>query len=210
MKVFLAGEGKAELGGWFRLPNYRDEAPEVGLLEALLRRVHPDGWSIADAISWKNLPSDRRALPKPYRAHGRMPAEVGNVLGVVMRARNAGGNAVVFSRDRDRDRQREKNVLDGISRAREAIPDFPKVVGGLAIEAIESWVASLQGHKGAESAADPSSLLADSSLASKRAIVEAADLSKLPADAKSLRQWLADAAEFFGVNASAVFGATRT
>ena len=202
MKVFLAGEGKSELGGWSRLPNYRDEAPEVGLLEALLRRLKPDGWTVADGICWKNIPK--------YRAHERLPAEVGNVLGVVMRARKAGCNAVIFSRDRDRDRQREKHVLAGISRAREVIPDFPKVVGGMAIEAIESWVASLQGRKDAESAADPSSLLDDSSLGSKRAIVETADLSKLPADAKSLRQWLTDAAGIFGISTAALFGTART
>ena len=202
MKVFLAGEAKTELGDWSRLPNYRGEAPEVGLLEALLRRVKTDGWTVVDGICWKNIPK--------YRAHERLPAEVGNVLGVVMRARKAGCNAVVFSRDRDRDRQREKYVLAGISRAREVIPDFPKVVGGIAIEAIESWLAALQGRRDAEAAADPSSLLDESSLASKRAIVEAADLAKLPTDAKSLRQWLTDAAGILGISATALFGTART
>ncbi|HEX7499011.1 MAG TPA: hypothetical protein VF524_01775 [Polyangia bacterium] len=201
MKVFLAGEGKTELGGWFRLPNYRDEAPEVGLLEALLRRVKPDGWTIADGICWKNIPK--------YRAHERLPSEVGNVLGVVMRARKAGCTAVVFARDRDRDGKREKDVAAGICRARDVVPDFPKVVGGMAIEAIESWVASLKGRKDAESVADPSSLLTDSGLASKRAIVEAADLSKLPVDAKSLRQWLTDAAGIFGVSAATLLGTAK-
>ena len=210
MRVLLAGEGKTELGDWASHPSYRQDPPEKGLLEALLCRVKVDGWSVAGAISWKNLPHDRKALPRHYRAHERMPAEVGNIMGLVVRARDVGCDAVVFSRDRDRDRQREKDVLDGISRARTAMPDFPKVVGGLAVEAIESWVVSLQERAGAESAADPSSLLADPSLASKRAIVERADLSKLPADAKSLRQWLNQAAGLFEVRAGALFEAAKT
>jgi hypothetical protein len=56
VKVFLAGEGKAEIGSWSRDRAYREESPESGLLEVLLRRVRQDGWSVGDAICWKNIP----------------------------------------------------------------------------------------------------------------------------------------------------------
>jgi hypothetical protein len=199
VKVFLAGEGRTELGDWAREPCYRPEAPEPGLLEALLRKLKPDGWTIVDAVCWKHLPRERRSLPRPYRAHEHISAEVGNVLGLVLRARDAGSDTVVFSRDRDRDLDREKDVLEGLSRASSVFAGRPKIAGGMAVEMIESWVASLQGTKRAESFADPSSLLADSSLEGKRAVVAAADLAGLPADAHSLRRWLANAASVFGL-----------
>jgi hypothetical protein len=124
---------------------------------------------------------------------------VGNVLGLALRARDTGCNAVVFSRDRDRNMDREKDVLAGIARAQEVFADRPKIAGGMAVEMIESWVASLQGTKRAESATDPSSLLTDNSLAGKRAVVDSADLSRLPADARSLRLWLTAAAGVLGL-----------
>jgi hypothetical protein len=90
------------------------------------------------------------------------------------------------------------------------VPDFPKIVGGMAVEAIESWVASLDLQTAAESATDPSAFLADPCLAGQCAIVEAADLSKLSPDAKSLRQWLIDVAGLFGVRPSALFDTSET
>jgi hypothetical protein len=199
VKIFLAGEGRTELGDWASEPNYRPAMPEPGLLEALLRKLKPEGWTIVDAICWKHLPRERRALPRAYRAHERMPAEVGNVLGLVLRARDTGCDAVVFSRDRDRDVDREKDVLAGIVRAKEIVADRPKIAGGMAVEMIESWVASLQGRKGAESLADPSTLLADKSLAGKRAVVDSADLARLPPDAHSLRRWRDAVASVFAI-----------
>jgi hypothetical protein len=128
-----------------------------------------------------------------------MSAEAGNVLGLALRARDRGCDAVVFSRDRDGRTDREKDVLDGLRRANGVFAGRPKIAGGMAVEMIESWVASLQGTRRAESAADPSTLLADNSLVGKRSVVESADLTRLPADACSLRRWLAAAARVLGL-----------
>jgi hypothetical protein len=130
----------------------------------------------------------------------RQPAEVANVLGLVIKARDAGCDVVAFSRDRDRDRQRERDVQAGIERARDIIPECPAIIGGMAVEAIESWAASLQQRRSAEAAADPSQLLDQRGLGHMRSIAEGADLSKLPADAQSLRRWLDSAAQVFGVD----------
>jgi hypothetical protein len=191
VRVFLAGEGKAELGHWFRHPSYREEESQPGLLEALLRRVKKDGWSVGDGICWKNIPKYRAA-------HSRQPPEIANVLGLIMRARDAGCDVVAFSRDRDRDRQREHDVHAGIAHARDSIPDCPAIIGGMAVEAIESWVASMRGCRNAEGAADPCQLLDQPGLAAMRAIAECADLSNLPADAQSLRTWLDTSAQVLG------------
>lgn len=187
MRVFLAGEGKTELGEWANHPSYRRDPPEPGLLEALLRRVRPDGWSVSDAVRWKDI--------RKYQAHRPCPAEVRNVMGAVLRAKDAGCDILVFSRDRDRKRQREKDVAEGIGRSKREIPGCPAIVGGMAIEAIESWLASMQGRLHAESESDPHSLFPGADLGAMRAIVEAADLSRLPPEARSLHAWLTCANE---------------
>lgn len=200
MRVFLAGEGKAELGDWSCHPSYRREPPEIGILEAILRRVRAQGWSVAGALCWKNI--------RKYRAHGRISAEVANVLGLILRAREGGCEVVAFSRDRDRDCDRERDVHVGIEQARALIPDCPAIIGGMAVEAIESWVAALQGKKRAESSADPCRLLDKHGLDHMRSVVEDADLSKLPSDAQSLRRWLSEAAQAFGVGSDTLFSSS--
>ena len=199
MKIFLAGEGKSELGGWSGHPCYHDGEAEPGLIETLLRRVKQDGWAVSNAICWKNIPKYRAA-------HSRQPAEAANVLGLVLKARDAGCQVVAFSRDRDGDHDREQDVQQGLERARKIFPDCPAIIGGMAVQKIESWVASLAGHRRAEDCTDPGRLLEEADLASMRAIAETADLSKLPADAESLRSWLKSAAQVFGVKAETLLG----
>lgn len=198
MRVFLAGEGKAELGDWAKHPSYHSSPPESGLIEALLHRVQKDGWEVGGAVCWKNIPKYRAA-------HSRHPAEVANVLGLVMKARAACCNVVAFSRDRDRDQQRAQDVQAGIARARE-IPDCPAIIGGMAVEALESWVASLQGQRKAEASADPAQLLDHTDVAHMCAVAENAALSELPTDAESLRAWLCQAACVFGVSSETLLG----
>jgi hypothetical protein len=93
-----------------------------------------------------------------------------------------------------------------MERARESFPDGPAIIGGMAVEKVEAWVASMAGHRRAEVCADPGKFLERTDLASMRAIAEAADLSKLPADAESLRSWLKSAAQVLDVNVETLFG----
>jgi hypothetical protein len=191
VKVFLAGEGKTELGDLADHPSYRQDPPEPGLLEALLRRLHPSGCSVAGAVKWKDI--------HKYRAHDRCRAEVRNVMGAAVQAKDAGCRVLAFSRDRDGDEQREKDVMTGIHRARAEIDGCPDIAGGMAVEAIEAWLISMQGDHRAESRSDPRSLLRDADLAAKRAIVETANLDKLPSSARSLQTWLDRAAKVLGL-----------
>lgn len=56
IRVIIAGEGRNELGGYADEPAFRHAKPEVGVIEAMLRQVRPDGWCIVDAIPWKKSP----------------------------------------------------------------------------------------------------------------------------------------------------------
>lgn len=188
-RVFLAGEGTNELGGWALEEAHRDAAPDPGVLETLLRQVAPDGWEIAAAVPWKKI--------RKYRAGGRRGAETRNVLGAALMARESRCDVLVFSRDQDNRPDRTAAVTVGIDRVAVAFPDGPELVAGMAVECLEAWVLALRGEHRAEthSKAAAQRRLAEAGVAEKdtRAMTElarAADLRRLPADAVSLSQWL--------------------
>lgn len=57
LKVFLGGEGSNELGTRWYVPM----GDELGVVEALLRRIRPGGWRVAAALPWKRFASTGRA-----------------------------------------------------------------------------------------------------------------------------------------------------
>ncbi len=185
MRVFVAGEGSDELGGWCAEPAYRDTSRH-GLVETLVRKLAPEAdIEIVGAVQWSKV--------SKYRAGGFRTAEERNVLGMALRAREANADVVVFVRDRDRDAQRERDIEQGIELASAAYGHALRIAGGVAIEEIESWLLSLLGDAGAESLRNPKEKLADkhnvSTLETKRGVVEARDLNVVPQNAASFVKW---------------------
>jgi hypothetical protein len=200
-RVFLAGEGRNELGGWCDRPEYRDSTKR-GVLEALLKRAVADGWRVVDAIPWR--------LIRKYKVGAFRTAETRNILGLVLRAREADAEVVAFSRDKDSEKaegeERERSVRLGIEEAGELFPDGPEIVGGMAVQRLESWVLASAGVAGTERMhAAVDALLQERNIAPKdtSAMVEQIDraaLDRLPQDAVSLRTWLARARRALGEN----------
>ena len=97
---------------------------------------------------------------------------------------------MVFVRDRDGSARRQQDVECAI---REAGGEL-RIVGGLAIERLESWLLSLDGQHGAEDLPHPEQQLPGhvpvKDTVAYVAIVERAGLDRLPADAHSLRTWI--------------------
>jgi hypothetical protein len=104
IEVFLAGEGRNELGGWCSERAYREDPPTPGVLETLARRAAPSGWRVRDAIQWKNIPK----LQIGSKGKG---VERKTILAARLRASERGCSVLMFSRDRDSakntERQRE-------------------------------------------------------------------------------------------------------
>lgn len=199
-KVLLAGEGKNELGSWAAEPHYR--SPEQpGAIEALLRQRAPEGWKISDAVLWKQI--------RKYRSGDHRNPETRAVLGLAQLAKERRFDALVFTRDRDGEKpehaQREQDVTRGIEDAPSVIAGAPPIVGGLAVQRLESWVLATQGVRGTESMrnAEVDRRLSDMAIPPKDtaamvAALQEADLSALPEDARSLRKWLDRAGEVLG------------
>jgi hypothetical protein len=192
-RVFLGGEGASELGGWSKERAYRSDEP--GALEALARRVAEDGWQVVDAVCWKNI--------RKYQVGRSDHNDIDNVLGLVLAADEAGCDVVVFSRDDDGDDSTARAVIEGIQRARDAF-DVP-IVGGACRPCIEGWVLAVIGVgrtenlSSARAKSDARGRGLDGTAAYVEAI-ESADMgpapsfARVPADAETLRAWLAQAA----------------
>lgn len=186
MKLLLAGEGADDLGGWAHEPAYREKAPELGVVEALLKRVRPDGWEVADAVRWKDIKKYR--VGKGMHGAGRR-----NVLGLALRADEAGIPIVAFVRDRDRDEERASAIAEAMEESGAIFPNV-EVIGGAAIEEIDAWLLAIRGRKRSESLGDPKAELRGkhgiTDAPKKAELVMDAALSDIADDAESLRAWL--------------------
>lgn len=192
MKVFLSGEGPDDLGDWYRDRQNWHKPPEMGIIEALLRVVDGDRFTVVDARIWKRI--------KKFKSGKHRRPETRNVLGLMLEAEERGCDLLVFVRDQDGYEDREADINEGVRLAREG--NFtPDVVGGVAVQEIEAWILALLGERGSEAHADAKQELAERhrivSLAEKVAVVEGADIHRVPMDAVSLRDWLNNATVAF-------------
>jgi hypothetical protein len=178
-EVLLCGEGPNELGRG-------GPEPHAGVLEALLAALGLHV-SVVERLPWKKVPH--------YRAGGHASREERLVRGAALRAKDRGA-ALVFVRDRDGDEARESAIERALTQG-----DAPVVVGGVAIEQLESWLLAIAGERSTEQHgrartfelvrqhAQPKSTVA------YVALVERHGLSRVAPDAASLHRWLERARE---------------
>lgn len=206
LKVMLVGEGSNELGDWIKEAPYRnaprrrrgDAPPAMGVLETLLRKVAPSGWSVVDAMAWKSL------VKLTPRRSGSGDAR--SVEAVILHAKERGYDVVVFSRDRDGAKNRAREVaIEGVVASASSAAASPKLVGAVAIETLEAWVLAACGDAKCESYTDPATELATrfnfnvspKSTAAMVAFIESADLDGASACSTSLAFWLRRARAVF-------------
>ncbi len=190
IEVFLAGEGRNELGSWRDEPGYRSEPPEPGVLETLAREVAPSGWRVRDAIQWKNIPKLRLGA----RGKG---VERKSILAARLHASERGCSVLMFSRDRDGPKNAARQQEIEQTLAELAGEGGVAVIGGICVERLESWLLALDGRTGTEALRNNK---ADQELEAlgvkpKRTAamvehVQRCGIKAIPADAASLRAWI--------------------
>ncbi len=154
-------------------------------------KISPDGCVVEHAITWKKLPI--------YRARDRLPKEELNTKALFTLALDHGCDAIAFTRDRDRHDDREAAVNRGLAWLRSAAEARNiAVVGGVAVECLEAWLLALGGtHRtekmSVQKACDQWTEGGAHDTSAIAAHVERADLAKMPEDAASLLEWLAQA-----------------
>ena len=197
--MWLGGEGPSEIGN-------RDlpDGERVGAIEALLRKVRPDGWRVAGAVRWKHIRKFKVGAARGRDNHG----DIHSIAGLVNMAFEAGCPIVAFTRDVDAEAPRAGAIQRGIEHAR-AIPHLQRteVIGAAARPALEGWILALLGERDTEamSRSRANARLVAHGHDPKQAetyvqIVETAaiDEKRLPPGCDGLRAWLVTAAEVLG------------
>lgn len=198
IRVFLAGEGRGELGRWSEPAEYRSTSNRSdGVLAELLRRVRKDGWEIVGSVVWTKV--------RKYKSGGHRGAEEKNILGAALTAVEHGADVLVFTRDTDDDEERRKQVFS----AREALSSDPSlgpehVVGGVQHPCLEAWILVLHGkHRDAETLSKrkvlelAKTLLVDTEDAMVD-VVRKCSIGELPSG--NVADWIADAHRAFAAS----------
>jgi len=191
IRVLIAGEGSNELGNSTRDASQEGEASSGGgVIEALMAKVRPTGWTIRGRMEWLNVKKLRVNAPGRGDEH--------NVRVLSLKARELGCNALVFLRDRDGDVARERAIQRALRDLSE-VPDL-RIAGGVPIEQLECWLLALRGEKQAHLSADPPGELHERHAIPQKEttamvqLVRNAPLLRAPEDAVSLWRWLRDVA----------------
>lgn len=191
IKVFLAGEGPNELGGWSKERIYRDGRPLLGVLESLARLLAPTGWEVHDAMVWKDIPK----LVVGTKGKG---LERKTLLAARLHAKESGCHVVLFSRDRDGPKKDERErEIEAVLAELDAEDGAVTVAGAVCIERLESWLLALSGRSRTEELGDDK---VDAELEKlgvpkkdTRRMLELIarhGLATVPPDASSLRTWM--------------------
>jgi hypothetical protein len=190
VKAWLGGEGSNELG------TRADRGDQPGVIEALLRRVEPTGWHVEGATRWKDI---RKFRVGAALRDGENHQDIHNVCGLALKALDNQCALLAFTRDTDADDRREDAITRGIAAARQLYPNV-RIVGGCAVPAIEGWILALSGVSKINDMSRKRTLeelstraIDPKSTAAYVAIVESADLARLPNGCDSLTTWLGSA-----------------
>ncbi len=194
IKVWLGGEGPNELG------TRADRGDQPGVVEALLVKVERSGWRVAGATRWKDI---RKFRVGAALRDGENHQDIHNVCGLALKALDNQCAVLAFARDADSDDRREDAIARGIAAARQLYPRV-RVIGGCALPALEGWILALSGVPKTDDMSRKRTLeelriraIDEKSTTAYVALVEAADLARLPNGCDSLTTWLGSAqAEF--------------
>jgi hypothetical protein len=189
VKVWLGGEGKNELGD-------RDQpsGTRIGALEALLRKLAATGWRVDGTTVWKDIRKFTAVGARKTGGAGSNHGDVQNVLGLVLHASEAGCEIVAFCRDTDADAERAEAIDIGMAQAHAAFSTIA-IIGGPSKPALEGWMLALTGQRDSDEMSRAAVNRKLGSLPLKDtesyvAIINDADLAKLPPGCDSLRSWI--------------------
>ncbi|MEW5738648.1 MAG: hypothetical protein AB1938_06955 [Myxococcota bacterium] len=135
-RLFLAGEGKHELGRWANEPPWRDAAGEEdGVLATLYRRFDPSA-EVVDGVLWRRIVK--------YQVGEHRGPEARTLLGAAQYAREKDA-VLVWCRDTDHDDER----LDDLQRGMKELPEKTSTrwVWCPVIPCLEGWVLDLAGKQ---------------------------------------------------------------
>lgn len=179
MRVFLAGEGEAELGRWAEPPQYRHTSSRSnGVLFALFEKAGRKG-EIIDARLW-------RLVPK-YRAGGHETADQKTLRKLAVLAEESGADLLLWARDTDHEKDRQRALRETHQSLR-AEDDALEIIGEPAHPCVEAWVLAIAAaHANPEALSKPrlKALAQEHKVSTSSQMVELIDARPLDASRSS-------------------------
>lgn len=189
-RVFIAGEGRNELGRWQDSSIAPAADGDQGAICALLSRTGVGDWAVGGALRWKDI--------KHYRSGSFRSRERRLVLGLALRATEEDCRVLAFIRDSDGDAARVEEIESALGELPDlAVAPGLRVAGGCAKPALEAWSLTFAGEPSAESwpkrrVEQRAAELGLSTTAAMTAAIEAGETTAVP-HGSSLATWLARA-----------------
>lgn len=186
MKIYVAGEGRHEVGKWEESEErWSTSERGDGVLFALFIKSGRDGEVVA-GTNWKNI--------RKYRSGDHASPEQRTLKGLAVDARRRNAEVLLWARDSDQKSAREKELLAAQEELRTTYAATMTICGGVATPAIEAWaLAVTKKHPAPDglTTAQAESLANQHGLATGDAMVDAIEQHALDASSSpSLARWL--------------------
>jgi hypothetical protein len=134
MKLFVVGEGVAEIGKWAEHPSYRSGSLRSnGVLFELFKKKRSG--EVVNGIAWKNI--------KKFTANGASSAEQRILKKATVLAMDSDADVLLWSRDSDGYDHRNSELTEELERLNASDDVTVDVMGGVAEPCIEAWVVGL-------------------------------------------------------------------
>jgi hypothetical protein len=191
MRIFIAGEGSNELGGWAKAPSDRVPPFEPGVLTTLVDRVAGTPANVVGCAQWKNLTKFRAG----ERGKPAGKGDIRSLRAAQLQAKEAGANILVALRDTDGHADREAALIAAAATP----PTALRTVVGTPHLKLEAWILACAGTRRAEEMGSQGLTNALTSLgipqkgtAAMVDVVENCDLTTIPPCATRLHRFLDD------------------
>ena len=191
MRVYLAGEGRNELGGSTKEAGHRGSRETAGVLTTLMNRAASTPPKVVGSVVWQRLPNFRLGVPSRRIEN----ADAYNLLAAQQLADDVGATVLVALRDTDGDLKRERALHD----AKSSAPIHPRIVLGTPHLKLEAWILACLGTPKAEELRKTklesqlrSRNIRPKSTAAMVNVIENCDLTTIPPCATRLHRFLDD------------------
>lgn len=135
MKIYVAGEGRHEVGKWEESPERWSTSERTnGVLYELFIKSGRRG----EVIAGKNWRSIRK-----FKAGENATPEQRTLKGLALDAKEHGAELVLWARDSDGNTHRERELIPTQDELRITYSGTLRICGGIAAPAIESWILAL-------------------------------------------------------------------
>ncbi|MBL8914100.1 MAG: hypothetical protein JNM17_25575 [Archangium sp.] len=132
MKLFVTGEGPAEIGKWSESPEYRNLSKRTDGVLAELFRTRREG-TVIGGVVWKDV--------RKYRV-GQAHGDTRTLQGAALLADEAGAEVLLWARDSDGSTERVNLLEAAHAQLKEERADL-EIIGGLPEKAIEAWIIAI-------------------------------------------------------------------